>query len=832
MNALRSHLRLGGLCLVLGCLSGLFSTPALGAGGDPCQPELPAATRARLAGAAEDAALAPWQRDFMLHLAHRGETSAHDTEAAEPPPGRSEHASDDPDGSWADLVVNPRCYQSAVYDPVRNRMLVFAGFYNDGTEYSFNDVWALSLVGTPSWTSLKPTGTPPSPRYSHSAIYDPVRDRMVMFGGGRCPSPCYFNDVWALSLAGTPAWTQLTPTGTPPSARKYHSAIYDPVRDRMVVFGGFNGSTDFNDVWALSLAGTPAWTELTPSVTPLHGRSYHSAIYDSVRDRMVVFGGNYGSTYLNDVWTLSLAGTPAWYLWSPAGAPPSPRLGHSAIYDPVRDRMVVFGGLHYPSVFNDSWSLSLGGTPAWTQLTPTGAPPSPRYCHSAIYDPVGDRMIAFGGCGGYPDFYNDVSELSLGGSTAWAELIPSATPPSPRLSHSAVYDPVRDRMVVFGGYSSSYRSDVWALSLAGVPLWGALAPTGTPPSPRRYHSAIYDPVRDRMIVFGGYSGSTPYNDVWALSLAGTPAWTALTPTGTPPSPRYLQSAIYDPARDRMVMFGGADGSTFFNDVWALSLVGTPAWMALSPTDTPPGARSYHSAIYDKERDRMVVFGGVDWSNVLNDVWALSLADKPAWTPLAPTGTPPSPRDGHSAIYDPARDRMVVFGGYNRPNDTWALTLAGTPAWAELTPAETPPSARYGHTAIYDPIRDRMVVFGGYDASGCRNDVCALAWSSSAGVGDHGRQPFISRLCPPVPNPCRGTTTVSYTIAQAGRVRLGVYDVRGRLVCRLVDGESRAGAETVVWKGSSESGSRLAAGVYFIRLAGPGIRETRKVILLK
>jgi hypothetical protein len=230
---------------------------------------------------------------------------------------------------------------------------------------------------------------------------------------------------------------------------------------------------------------------------------------------------------------------------------------------------------------------------------------------------------------------------------------------------------------------------------------------------------------------------------------------------------------------------------------------------------------------------MVVFGGQAGGSIsYNDVWALSLAGTPAWTQLTPTATPPSVRRGHSAIYDPERDRMVVFGGYAHRNDTWALTLAGTPAWAELTPAETPPSGRYGHTAIYDPIRDRMVVFGGYDASGCRNDVCALAWSSSTGVGDHGRQPFISRLCPPVPNPCRGTTTVSYTIAQAGRVRLGVYDVRGRLVCRLVDGERRTGAETVVWRGGSESGARLAAGVYFIRLAGPGIRETRKVILLK
>jgi len=52
------------------------------------------------------------------------------------------------------------------------------------------------------------------------------------------------------------------------------------------------------------------------------------------------------------------------------------------------------------------------------------------------------------------------------------------------------------------------------------------------------------------------------------------------------------------------------------------------------------------------------------------------------------------------------------------------------------------------------------------------------------------------------------------------------------VRQLVDGERRAGVETVVWNGTAESGARLQAGVYFVRLAAPGFRETRRVILLK
>jgi hypothetical protein len=310
------------------------------------------------------------------------------------------------------------------------------------------------------------------------------------------------------------------------SARDAHTAIYDPVRERMLVFGGWNAATHFNDVWALSLAGTPVWTELTPSGTPPSARRFQSAIYDPVRDRMLVFGGFTGEVYLNDVWALSLAGTPAWTELTPSGTPPHTRYRQSAIYDPVRDRMVVFAGWWSGTNFNDVWELSLAGTPAWTELAPSGTPPSARYSHSAIYDPVRDRMVVFGGV--EEGFLKDVWALSFADSLAWAELTPSGPLPHTRYVHSAVYDSVRDRMVVFGGYDGeTYRADAWALSLAEAPAWTELTPGGTAPGGRYGHSAIYDPVRDRMVVFGGFSDSGFFGDAWELTLAGTTAWTEM-----------------------------------------------------------------------------------------------------------------------------------------------------------------------------------------------------------------------------------------------------------------------------------------------------------------
>jgi hypothetical protein len=144
-------------------------------------------------------------------------------------------------------------------------------------------------------------------------------------------------------------------------------------------------------------------------------------------------------------------------------------------------------------------------------------------------------------------------------------------------------------MIVFGGFDGSSCKDVWALSLAGRPAWTELAPAGMYISRRYGHTAFYDPVRDRMLVFGGYSEYGLENDVYALSLGESPSWTWLAPTGTPPSARCYPAAVYDPVSDCMVIFGGVDGSQR-NDVWALSLAETPSWTELLPGGTPPSAR--------------------------------------------------------------------------------------------------------------------------------------------------------------------------------------------------------------------------------------------------
>lgn len=372
-----------------------------------------------------------------------------------------------------------------------------------------------------------------------------------------------------------------------------------------------------------------------------------------------------------------------------------------------------------------------------------------QYQHTVALTDPNHIVIAWddaraGDFGVYRDIYAQqvrVNDGAMGGEGEWTQLNPEGSRPGARLGHSAIYDPVRERILVFGGdLTNAATNEVSALSLLGTPTWTRLIVGGTPPNPRSAHSAIYDPVDDRMVVVGGRNGATLYDDVWALSLAGTPTWTQLAPAGISPSAREAAGATYDAMRNRMVMFGGSDGTTFHNDVWALSLAGTPVWAQVLPAGLPPNARAQHSAVYDLIRDQVVVYAGRDAATFYNDVWTITLADPPVWTILTPAGTLPSARAQHSAVYDRSRDQMVMFAGLdiNGPtyrNDAWTLALAGRPGWIQLFPVGSPPSPRGSQTGNYDPARDRMLVFGGSDGSSLRSDVWALTWGTPSSPPD-------------------------------------------------------------------------------------------------
>ncbi len=83
-----------------------------------------------------------------------------------------------------------------------------------------------------------------------------------------------------------------------------------------------------------------------------------------------------------------------------------------------------------------------------------------------------------------------------------------------------------------------------------------------------------------------------------------------------------------------------------------------------------------------------------------------------------------------------------------------------------------------------------------------------------------------------PNPFNPKTTITFDLPETGRVKLGIYDLQGRLVKLLVEGDKEAGGHAVAWNGETASGSHAASGVYFYRLDTPGGSVSAKMVLLQ
>ena len=310
------------------------------------------------------------------------------------------------------------------------------------------------ITSTPNisqWVQLNPEGTPPTPRHNYvggNNAYDWINDRLIMFGGSDNynETPPYLNDVWVLENAtatkGTPRWIKLEPQGSAPAGRVLHSVVYDPTANRLIVYGGLSQ----NDTWVLTnangIGGTPEWIRLPDGDM----RNGHAMGHDPVSNRLIVFGGALGANgpVSNDVKVLVDAngiGNPSWIMLSPIGTAPTPRGNPSAVYDPLSNRLIIFGGrksLANNELFNDVWVLTnangLGGTPEWKRIDPIGPLPPARLAHVLGFDPNSNRLIIYGGISmdetsSGTDTWVLTHANGSGGTSQWIKLLPQGALP-------------------------------------------------------------------------------------------------------------------------------------------------------------------------------------------------------------------------------------------------------------------------------------------------------------------------------------------------------------------------------------------------------------------
>lgn len=85
---------------------------------------------------------------------------------------------------------------------------------------------------------------------------------------------------------------------------------------------------------------------------------------------------------------------------------------------------------------------------------------------------------------------------------------------------------------------------------------------------------------------------------------------------------------------------------------------------------------------------------------------------------------------------------------------------------------------------------------------------------------------------PYPSPFNSEVTISFALAQDSPLRIVVYDLAGQEIRTLFAGTRAAGSHLLVWDGRNGNGSDAASGVYTITATGPGLRQSKRVVLLR
>ncbi|KAJ1970174.1 hypothetical protein IWQ62_000143 [Dispira parvispora] len=239
-------------------------------------------------------------------------------------------------------------------------------------------------------------------------------------------------------------------------------------------------------------------------------------------------------------------------------------------------------------------------------------------------------------------------------------------PAFPRCEFTAAYGEREGIGLIFGGrYGQEFYQNLVQFDPQRL-QFEVLQTTGSPPSPRFGHCALF--IGRAMLVFGGQLEDGSYNDsqvyMYALQHA---RWFSLKPEGPNLAGRVGHGcSLY--GHSMCVSFGLTGvGSTNEVALFDLRTVkqGGAKWemIQISPDSGPqPPKRAYHSScIVDHQ---LYIFGGFDGSQFFDDLWVLDLQRR-TWTQLQPQGASPLARARHSAF---AIDgHIVLFGGHTAGN---------------------------------------------------------------------------------------------------------------------------------------------------------------------
>ena len=372
------------------------------------------------------------------------------------------------------------------------------------------------------WLGLRPSMEIPG-REGHSLVFDPLGDRAILFGGARNATYGILDELWALDLYPEPAWKPIVADGWEPRIAR-HSAVYIAEARQMVVFSGFT--------WVLTLDSSPRWETIGIGPLAPRARFAHAAVYDRRRDRMLVMGGSWEECYwysclertLDEVWELPLSGPAAWRRVQITGR--GPVAGHWEVaLDEPRDRLIVYSpGEH------TTYSLRLEDPPQWVLLEAPSLPVNMALMPGArlVADPLRDRVLLTVNALDLSLYQDSPLLFSLDLSAeppTWRRLQPVGGPMPAIEGDAWAHDPIGDRILVFGG---SYRR--WWMNQSHYPMHLRWLQLGPPPRVAKLQLRGDEeaPVQPRSrgtlsaSLFGSESVDVGQIDLETVRMAGAP----------------------------------------------------------------------------------------------------------------------------------------------------------------------------------------------------------------------------------------------------------------------------------------------------------------------
>ena len=270
---------------------------------------------------------------------------------------------------------------------------------------------------------------------------------------------------------------------------------------------------------------------------------------------------------------------------------------------------------------------------------------------------------------------------------------------------------------------------VLTVSCNGIPSRPSPIPTAAleAPQSRSLSAMAYDQKHKVTLLYGGWpTRGYPYFDTWAWD--GT-HWAQQHPATEPRL--WSPSMVYDQARQQIILFGttvasGGSVDGVAGQTWAWDGAN---WRQAHPRASP-GARHSAQLVYDSTLKEVIMFGGIGFkSEAFTDTWAWNGID---WHKLS--GSIPGLPDGGvfgAAAYDAVIDRVVLYKGFSHSSAiNPAMWLFDGTGWTQQR-AGGGALPTDGLSMIYDPALQKLVLFGGEDsrniATGVGRNLTSAIW---------------------------------------------------------------------------------------------------------